>query len=210
MCADFTQTTVAVLAQQAVVNAANTPLLVGSAIDVRTYLSGVVHLYRGNAEAVVNLTAGLAFMELQASTDSATKNWRTVQRFVPTAGTTDTLALDATCDAGAVILTTGAVVEATWPAGMWIFVTDATNEATNSEWHMIADCDTDADESITIADGLAYAKASGDDIYPYADIWSVGMDFSGVSYIRVVVANRGASGPDWVVKADLQAATDLE
>jgi hypothetical protein len=208
--ADLTQTTVAVLAQQALSWAANAPMLIGGDIDVRTYLSGVVTICKGKTQATADLTAGLAFIELQASGDAAVDDWYTVRRFVPTGGTANTLAIDATIAAAEVILTTGAVVEATWPAGNRVFITDATNEATNSEWGQIADCDTDADESVTLVDGLKFAKASGDDIYDLADVWSVGMDFSGVCRIRVVAANRGASGGHWVLRADLTAATDIE
>jgi hypothetical protein len=206
--ADYTQSQVSVLTQQAIVNVAGCAMVVGSAIDVRTYLGGNVYLYRGNTQTDPNLTAGLSFMELQQSPDGVT--WNTVQRFTPTAGTPITLALDATIADGITLMTTGTVDTAIWLAGKLVFITDATNEALNSEWHYIASSDTTGDESVTFAEPLAYAKASGDDIYDLADIWCIGMDFGGVGYIRVVACNGGASGPDWVVKAVLMAATDME
>jgi hypothetical protein len=207
---DFTQAQTTVLAQQALVNVAGCAMLVGGSIDVRTYLSGVVYIYRGNTEAVANLVAGLAFIELQKSADGV--NWSSVAgaRFIPTGGTPITLAADAVCAASQALITTGTVDTALWLAGKWVFMTDATDEAANSEWHMIKSSDTTGDESVTFCDNLAFAKASGDDIYDLADVWPVGMDFAGVGYIRVVACNGGASGPDWVLKAILLSATDLE
>jgi hypothetical protein len=203
--ADYTQEQKVVLAQQALVNAADSAMLVGGDIDVRTYLSGVVTIFRGNIEAVANLTAGLAFIELQKSADGV--DWSTVQRFVPSGGTVTLLDLDATCDAGQKVLTSATVAIATMTAGKWIYVHDAGTVA-NGEFHMIAD--SAVNDTVTLVDNLAVAKAATDYAHDVADVWPYYMDFAGCGYIRVVACNGGASGPDWVLKASLMSATDLE
>ncbi len=204
---DFTQAQVTVLAQQALVNAADSAMLVGTDINVRTYLSGVVYIYRGNIEAVANLVAGLAFIELQKSPDGV--NWASVPgaRFIPTATLPTIIDLDAQCAADQAVLTSATVAIATMTAGKWIYVHDAATVA-NGEFHMIKDSAVNV--SVTLADNLAVVKAATDYAYDIADVWPVGIDFAGCGYIRVVACNGGASGPDWVLKAILMSATDME
>lgn len=202
--ADYTQTEVAVLAQQALTHPAN---VIGGAIDVSTYLGGIVYVWKGCTETTADLTAGLDYLAVEASGDADGNDWYRYFVMTPSGTAPVTEALSAATEpAGETVL--AVADDAGFTPGMLCFLTDATDEAVNSEWVRVVSVVTDT--SITIQDGLAFAKASGDDLYTEGECWAITMDFAGIKRIRVVVIHQGATGSNWVVKATLTAATDLE
>lgn len=200
--ADYTQTTAEVLAHQELTHPGN---VIGTPVSVASYLAGTVYIYQANIETTANLAAGLDYLELQISPDASGNNWATYAKFTASTTASETEALTATEPVSETVLAVASTTNL--DASDFIYVKDETSVAT-SEWHQIVAISSNA--SVTIAEGLAVEKVADDDIYDQAQRWAVGMDFAGISRIRLLVVHQGATGSDWRVYATMTAATDLE
>jgi hypothetical protein len=200
--ADYTQAQAELLAHQELTHPAT---IVGSAVDVSTYLHGVAHIWQGNIETTANLAAGLDYIDLQGSPDASGNNWVSIRKVAAST----TKSVDEAFTAIEPIAETVCAVAATegFNASDLVYIKAAAG-VSSSEWAEVASIVTDT--SITLVDGLAVAKAIGDVFYDQASRWAVAVDLAGYQRLRVVVKHHGATGSDWRVKAVLEAATDIE
>ncbi len=202
--ADYTQAQDTLLAHQEITHPGT---VVGTPVDVSSYLYGVVHIWQANIETTANLAAGLDYIDIQVSPYASGNDWQSIRKLVPS---TTASADEALSDAGgepqgetviAVASTTG------FDAADLVYIKAAAGLA-NSEWADVASIATNT--SITLVDGLATAKAQNDVIYDQACRWAVYVDFAGIARIRLVVKHQGATGSDWRIQAALESATDME
>ena len=200
--ADYTQVQATVLTQQALALAAS---VAGTPVNVAGYLAGIVYIYKGKTATTADLTAGLDYIALQVSPDASGNNWYDYTKFIPSGTAALTEALTATEPVGETVLATSTT--AAFVLGSYVFCTDATDEALNSEW--LVPIAVAANVSHTYRDGLLFAKAADDDVYDQAERWAVGIDFAGVQRIRLVAQHLGATGSGWVIKAILEAASAI-
>jgi len=206
--ADNTQTQVELLAHQELTHPGS---IIGSAQDVSTWLSGVVHIFHANIETTANLAAGLDYIDVQGSPNATGNLWVSLGKYAPsTTAATDT-AFDGNEAAGGsppYVLSVATTAGKT--AGALIYLKDAAGGVTESEWNEVISVVTD--DTVTVADALAFAKVATDDhMFTQASRWPHHLpDLSGYQRIRVVVHHQGATGSDWRVYAVLEAATDFE
>jgi hypothetical protein len=202
--ADNTQTQVELLAHQELTHPGS---IIGSAQDVSTWLSGVVHIFHANIETTANLAAGLDYIDVQGSPNATGNLWQSLGKYAPsTTAATDT-AFDANEAISQTVLSVATTAGKT--TGAYIYLKDATSVAT-SEWNEVVSVVTD--DTVTVVDGIIVAKVATDDhMYTQASRWAHHLpDLSGYQRIRVVVHHQGATGSDWRVYAVLEAATDFE
>jgi len=200
--ADYTQAQSELLAHQELTHPGH---IVGADVNVATMLSGVVHIWQGKIETTADLTAGLDFIEIQASPDASGNLWQTIGKYVPSGTAATDTAFDAGEDIGQTVLSVATTAGKT--TGGLIYIVDATGIA-QSEWAEVATVVTD--DTVTVVDGLVVAKTTDDHIYTQASRWAQYVDLSGYLRLRVVVQHYGATGSDWRVYAVLEAATDFE
>lgn len=200
--ADYTQTNVELLDKQALTHPAS---IVGPATSVAGYLGGIIYIYQANIETTANLAAGLDFIEIQVSPEATGNNWASYLKLAPSTTASETEVLTATEPIGETVLACASTTNL--DASDFIYLLDATG-VDESEWAQIVSIT--ANTSVTIADGLITQKVANDAIFDQASRWVIGMDFAGVSRIRIVVVHQGATGSDWHVTARMTAATAIE
>lgn len=201
--ADYTQAQSELLAHQELTHPGS---IIGTPVDVRTWLQGMVHIWQANIETTANLAAGLDFIEVQGSPNSSGNLWQTLASFAAsTTAATDT-AFDANEAIGQTVLSVATTAGKT--TGALIYLKDATSVAT-SEWSRVVSVVTD--DTVTVTDGIEVAKVATDDhMFTQASRWACYVDLGGIERLRVVVHHQGATGSDWRVYTVLEAVTDFE
>jgi hypothetical protein len=201
--ADYTQTDAELLAHQEITHPGS---VVGTPVDVRTWLEGIVHIWQANIETTANLTGGLDYIDIQASPNTSGNLWQSLGKYTPSGTAATDTAFDANEAIGQTVLSVATTAGKT--AGAVIYIKDATSIAT-SEWNEVVTAVTD--DTVTVTDGLEVAKVATDDhIFTQASRWPHYVNLSGIARLRVVVHHQGATGSDWRVYAVLMAATDIE
>jgi hypothetical protein len=177
----------------------------GTPVDVSTRLSGVAYIWKGVTQTTADLQGGLDYMAVEVSGAASGNDWYEYFRALPTTTAAVTVSLSTAANAGDTVLsvanTTG------FNPGALCFLTCAANQDTQSEWVRIVS--VVANTSITIKDGLAYAKAIGDALYTSAEQWAVPIDLGGVKRVRALAVHRGATGSNWVCKATMTTANSI-
>jgi len=198
--ADYTQTQVELANIQQLTHPGS---VVETAVSVAGDLFGKVYVWLGNEETTANATAPSVL--IQVSPDSSGNNWVTIAELLGSTTASETEALTATEPVAetvmAVASTTNLVV------GDKILITDAT-AVTDYEFHEIVD--VVANTSVTLMDGLAAEKQSGDDIYDQAKFWAFDVDLAGVDRMRMVVVHEAATGSNLVFKGVCHCASAIE
>lgn len=201
--ADYTQAQAELLAHQELTHPGS---IIGTPVDVSTWLGGIVHIWHANIETTANLTAGLDYIDIQVSPNASGNLWQPIGRYMPSGTAATDTAFDADEAIGQTVLSVATTAGKT--TGGLIYLKDATGVA-ESEWAEVVSVVTD--DTVTVADGIAVAKTNSEDhIYSQASRWAHHVDLAGVLRLRIVVHHHGATGSDWRVYAVLEAATDIE
>jgi len=200
--ADFTQTESTLLTHQAITHPGN---VIGSAVDVATYLGGVVRIFLANVETTANATG--VSVRLEYSGEATGDDW---SKYVEWTGSTTAAETEALSDAGGEPEdeTTLAVAStANLAVGDLIYIRDDDSVA-GGEWRRIVSVVTNT--SVTIDTGLTAAKVQNDDIFDQAEIFSIPVQLEGIKRLRVAIVHQAATGSDIHVKALGTFATDIE
>ena len=200
--ADFTQTESTLLTHQAITHPGN---VIGSALDVATYLRGVVRIFLANVETTANATG--VSVRLEYSGEATGDDW---SKYVEWTGSTTAAETEALSDAGGEPEdeTTLAVAStANLAVGDLIYIRDDDSVA-GGEWRRIVSVVTNT--SVTIDTGLTAAKVQNDDIFDQAEIFSIPVQLEGIKRLRVAIVHQAATGSDIHVKALGTFATDIE
>lgn len=200
--ADFTQTESTLLTHQAITHPGN---VIGSAVDVATYLGGTVRVFLANVETTANATG--VSVRLEYSGEAAGDDW---SKYVEWTGSTTAAETEALSDAGGEPEdeTTLAVAStANLAVGDLIYIRDD-DSVTGGEWRRIVSVVTNT--SITVDTGLTAAKVQNDDIFDQAEIFSIPVQLDGIKRLRVAIVHQAATGSDIHVKALGTFATDIE
>jgi hypothetical protein len=201
--ADYTQAQGELLAHQELTHPGS---IIGTPVDVRTWLAGIVHIWHANIETTANLTAGLDYIDIQISPNATGNLWKSIGKYTPSGTAATSTAFDANEAIGQTVLSVATTAGKT--TGALIYLKDLTSVAT-SEWKEVVSAVTD--DTVTVVDGIEVAKVATDDLmFTQASAWAHFVDLAGVARIRAVVHHQGATGSDWRVYAVIEAATDIE
>jgi hypothetical protein len=182
---------VVVLAHQPVTHPAT---VVGTAQDVSTKFAATILLFHSSIEATANTNPGKFLVQVSGSA-TGNEDWATVYEFDATISTADTQAMTATEPVGEKVL---AVTDTTgFAAYDNLYVQHST--LANSEWGTCQEIVTST--SIDLVDGLTNEQTSSSVIWNDADIWTVQLDLTAVTRIRVNFQCEGAVGCNCHIKA---------
>lgn len=189
-----------VLAQQEVLNG-NT---VKSPVqDVATKFAATLFLWHGFRAATANTNPQRFIIEV-SSQESGDNDWAALQTITTKTGTPADEDLDAAEAAGDTVL------EVTLTAGFAegdLVLVDDNSDATQSEWRTVKSVVLDT--SVTITQGLEFAKGIGDDLFGNAEVFVVQLDLLAIKRIRVTYMNEGATAPATVVKVEMITADTI-
>lgn len=209
--ADVTQAASTLLSHQLLTNAATAAGLsvVGSEVDVRTFLSATVYVYHAYIEAAAN-DPGIEY-HLQGRWSTGTtvdEDWITLWTFQAGIAAAVAAEISGTEAAGETTIAVDADPTAAFTPGIEVYIED-TGTVANGEWSRVV-LSTTAADIVNIVDGLTNAKDSADTIWTQASTFSGSVDLSGISYVRMIVVNRDGSGADVHFKAEMISFTDIE
>lgn len=168
----------------------------GSALDVSTKLSAMFLFYHATAEAAANTNPGFFSLKVSGAV-SGDDDWFEIYRQYALATTGDTEEMTAVEPATETVLAIASTTGLVTP-GQIIYIQDDDTLA-QSEWHMIQEYSSNA--SVTIVNGLKYAKAINDTIWTIAERTPFFLDLSAIGRVRVDFIHEGAAGANSVVKA---------
>ena len=165
-----------------------------------------IWIYHALHEATANTNPGSFYVQTRGE-DSVPgdSQWMTVAQFTTSDATSVTTALDATEPEGETSISVASTTS--FVAGDYIYIDDATN-VVHGEWHTIASITSST--AMVMADGLAFAKASGDDAWTGAEGFYMELDLAGVFAYRVLYIHRGATVAATAVMARQVEVTDFE
>lgn len=209
--ADVTQSPATLLSHQLLTNAATAAGLsvVGTEVDVRTWIAARAYLYHALIEAATNSPGVEYKLQGRWSTGaSVDEDW--VDLLVFTSNTNAGVASEISGSeaAGQTTIAVDADPTATFTPGIEIYIED-TGTLANSEWGRVAISATAAD-IITLVDGLTNAKDAADTIWSGAQTFQGVVDLSGISWVRMIVQGFDTTGADIHFKAEMVAFTDFE
>lgn len=205
--ADYTQADHTFIAHAHYVNATNWTV-VGTADDVRSYLSAVIYIDHAPIEDATANDPGIIY-EIQVNHDDAAGDeyWRTILTVAasPTASTMETL--DGAAASGQKVVPTLATGDAAIGDVVYILDNDG---AAGSEWAQVASII--AATSLTMVDNLTNAFVTTDDDVMILGVerWVLGIELDGIAHLRVVCFNGDDTGHDWACAAYAKYATDIE
>jgi len=211
--ADVTQAASTLLPHAILINADSAAgfSVVGSEVDVRTYLSALVNVFYGPIEAVAN-DPGVRFI-LQGRQDtgaSINENWAELWTFSAPTGVPVIANITGAEAIGQTAIGVDDDVTATYNAGDVVYIKDASGGVgvfnAGGEWARVAHV---AAANIDLVDGLTNAKDATDFIHNEAEIFAGSVDLSGLSYVRMIVQGGDASGGNIEYKATMIAFTDI-
>jgi len=182
-------------------------VVVGTPDDVRTYLSGTVHIDHAPIEDAIANVDPITY-EIQVNHDNAGGNeyWRTIGVLAAStlASTMETLD-DAAAAAQKVVpvAATGDILH-----GDLVYIMDD-DGAPGSEWAQIADIEVGV--SFTVIDNLTNPFTSGEDVFVKGVAhWVFHIpNLSGIAWLRVICRNGSAVGHNWASAAYAKYATDI-
>lgn len=208
--ANVTQAASTLLAHQLLTNDATAAGLsvVGSEVDVKTFISATVQVYHAVIEAAAN-DPGVDYVLQGRWEPTASKNEDWVDLWTFTSGTTAAVAseISGTEAAGETTLAVDADPTATFTPGILCYIED-TGVVADGEWARVAISATGPD-IVTIVDGLTNGKDSADTIWSQAETFAGSVDLSGLSYVRMIVVGKDTAGADIHFKAEMIAFTDF-
>jgi len=204
--ADFTQADHTFIAHAHYTNATDY-VVVGTADDVRSYLSGTIYIDHAPIEDAIANDPGITY-EIQINNDDAGGNefWNTVTTLTAstTASTMETL--DAAANSGQKVVPVAATTDLTM--GDWVYIMDD-GGAAGSEWAMVASISTGV--SFNTVDNLTNSFTSGEDVFILGVArWVVNLDLAGVAHVRVICRNSDTTGHNWATHCRAKWATDIE
>jgi len=208
--ADVTQAASTLLAHVAITNADTAAgfSVVGTEVDVRTFLSATVMVYHAIVEATESNDPGLQYILQGRWETGATVDESWADLWIFTSGSTVAVIANVTGDEAAdeVTIAVDDDVTASYSEGDIIYCID--NSVVNAgEWCRVAHISTSI---ITIVDGLTNAKDASDFFFNQAEIFTGSVDLSGISYVRMIVQGSDPAGVNTHHKAEMIAFTDIE
>ena len=204
--ADWTQADHVFHAHANYVNATNY-VVVGTADDVRTYMSATIHIDHSPTEDAVVNDPGIQY-EVQVNHDDSAggEYWRTIATFVASAAASTMETLDDAAASGQKVVPVAATGDLT--IGDNVYIRDDAGAA-GSEWARVAEIA--AAVSFTTVDNLTNTFASGEDVF-IAGVarWVLQIpDLSGIAHLRVICTNGDATGCNWTFAAYAKYGTDI-
>jgi len=207
--ATYTQAAQTILSHQAHTHSTIDVSVVGSALDVKTSLSGTVYFYHANIETTANAT-GVEYI-LQGSwntTSSVNEDW--IDLITWQTGTTAAVASEITGTeaSGETTIAVDADPTAAFTRGIQIYIQDAGTLA-NSEWARCSHSATSAD-IVTIMDGLTTGKDAADTMWTQAESAAFNIpNLSGMNFIRGIVLHTASTGSNIHFKMELVEVTAI-
>lgn len=207
---DVTQAASTLAAHQAHTHSTTDVSQVNTEVDVRTFISGQVYVYHANIETTANAT-GVEYLIQGRWTTGATVNedWITLINFqtgVTAAVATEVAGAEA---AGQTSIDVDADPTAAFLRGVAVYVEDK-GTVGDGEWGICSHSVTGTPHTVNLVDGLTNAKDAADTIWTQAETFSGVLDFSGLSYIRLLMLHTAATGSNIHFKVELVAFTDIE
>jgi len=203
---DYTQADHTFIAHAHYTNATDY-VVVGTADDVRTYLSAAVHIDHAPIEDAIANDPGITYL-IQVNHDDAAGDeyWRTIAEFTADTAASTMETLDDAASSGQKVVPVTATGDIT--RGDWVYIMDD-GGAAGSEWAMVADLA--AATSFTTVDNLTNSFTSGEDVFIEGVArWVLNIpDLSGVAHLRVICLNGDETGHNWACAAYAKYATDF-
>lgn len=203
---DYTQADHAFIPHAHYVNATDY-VVVGTPDDVRTYLSGTVHIDHAPIEDAIANDPGISY-EVQVNQDDSCGNeyWRTIATFTASTSASTMETLDDTAASGQKVVPVAATGDLT--IADWVYIMDD-GGAAGSEWAKVAEIS--AAVSFTVVDNLTNAFTSGEDVFIKGVArWTLHIpDLSGIAWLRVICTNGDGTGHNWACAAYAKYATDI-
>lgn len=205
---NFTQAAQTIITQQQHIHSITDVSVIGSALNVKTSISGKVWVYHANVETTANAT-GVQYIIQGSWKDSASLNEDWIDLINFQTGTTAAVAAEiaGTEAAGQKSITVDADPTTAFTRGIKCYVQDA-GGANDGEWarvdHSVAVTD------VFLVDGLTRGKDSADTIWTQAEIFTGDLNLDGILYIRGLVLHTAATGSNIQFKMELVEATDFE
>ena len=203
---DYTQGEHVFIAHAHYTNATNY-VVVGTADDVRTYLSGTVYIDHSPTEDATVNDPGISY-EIQINYDDSLGDeyWHTIWQLDASIVASTMETLDGAAASGQKVVPVVATGDLT--IADWVYVRDD-GGAGGSEWAKVAEID--AGVSFITVDDLTNAFTSGEDVFIGGVArWAVNVDLAGVAGLRVICTNGDGTGHTWASAAYAKYATDIE
>lgn len=181
---------IVVIAHQAVTHPGT---VVGSAQDVTTKFAANITLFHASIEATANTNPGKFLIQTSAAA-SGNEDWGTVYELDATISTTSTENMTATENAGETVLAVSST--AGFASYDKLYIQHTT--LANSEWGVCQEIVTDT--SINLVDGLTNGQTSSSIIWNDANVWTCGLDLTGIGRIRVIFMHEGVTGANCHIK----------
>lgn len=206
MMADYTQVSSTLIAHAHYENGTDFTI-VGTSLDVQTFLSGMVFIDHAPTEAVAN-DPGVTY-EVQVNHDPSAGNefWRTIRSVAAITAIATTEALNGSAASGQRVVPVGST--GAFTIGDYVYIRDD-GGAGASEWAQVAEIASGT--SFTTVDNLVNSYTTGEDVFVDAvQRWVIDIpSFSGIAHIRVICRNGASAGCNWAVAAYATYATDIE
>lgn len=200
---DITQSaTQTLLAHQEITHPGN---VIGSSVAVAGWLEAEISVWLANIETTANATGVAVVIQGSVESSDDSDDWVDLMRWTGSTTAAESEGVNATEPVGETVVAAASTTNLA--VGDTIYIKDATSVET-SEWHEIVAVVTNT--SVTLMDGLAVEKESGDTIYDQAQRFSITVDCAGLKRIRAVVVHQAATGSDIRVKASMVGATAIE
>lgn len=182
-------------------------VVVGTADDVRSYFSAMIHIDHAPTEDAVANDPGIKY-QIQVNHDDAVGGefWRTVQEFSASIAASTMETLDDSAASAQKVVPVAATGDLA--IGDEVYVRDD-GGAPGSEWAQVAAIS--AGVSFTTVDNLTNAFTSGEDVFIEGVArWVAYVPLEGVAHLRVICINGDTTGCNWAAAAYAKYATDIE
>lgn len=207
--ADVTQAASTLLAHALITNEDTAAGLsvVGTEVDVRTFISATVIVYHAPIQITESNSPGLQYILQGRWSTGANVNedWADLWTFTTRTTAAQIANVGGTEAAGQTTIAVDDDKTATYSEGDIIYCVDNSTLA-DSEWCRIAHISTTI---ITLVDGLTTGKDSADFFFNEAEIFTGDVDLTGLSYVRMIVQGSDPAGVDTHHKAEMIAFTDF-
>lgn len=169
--------------------------VVGSAVDVSTKFHATVYINHAPIEASAN-TNPPRFLVQASAAASGNEDWHTIEERICSDGTPATEALTGTESDNtlAVASTTG------FNEDDIVYIQDV-GTVTDGEWAYVKQITTDT--TIDLFDNLTTTKDSSDVIWNQAEQWVLDIPLDGITRIRCVYQNEGATALNAHIKVTM-------
>lgn len=187
----------------------------GTELDVSGDFQLNINMFHGYVEDTADTNPGF-FRIVTSNRTSGDDSWSELQRFSVKGTDPDKVNLNASLTAGTTALTVDAVTGLA--VGDLIYLQDTnggspssstaalSSPETLSEWALLRKA---ASTTATVLDGITNAKDSSDDLYNDASHFSVTLDVSAISRVRVDFIHEGATGANSDIMVVGERLTEL-